>query len=65
MDALERTNARVRAKCEHVFRVIECQFGYRKRRLSGLAKNAAQLNVLFALANLWMSRKALLAPPTG
>ena len=33
----------VRAKVEHVFRVIKCQFGYRKVRYHGLAKNEAQM----------------------
>ena len=61
MDALERTKARIRAKGEHPFRVLKCQFGYRKTPYRGLAKNGAQLNVLFALVNLWLARKALLA----
>ncbi|MES8287107.1 IS5 family transposase, partial [Cutibacterium acnes] len=61
MDALERTKARIRAKGEHPFRVLKCQFGYRKTQYRGLAKNGAQLNVLFALVNLWLARKALLA----
>ncbi|TDQ36788.1 IS5 family transposase, partial [Tepidicella xavieri] len=60
MDALERTKARIRAKGEHPFRVLKCQFGYRKTPYRGLAKNGAQLNVLFALVNLWLVRKALL-----
>ncbi|CUB08211.1 Transposase DDE domain [Tepidiphilus thermophilus] len=65
MDALERTKARIRAKGEHPFRVLKCQFGYRKTPYRGLAKNGAQLNVLFALVNLWLARKALLAAPDG
>jgi IS5 family transposase len=35
--------ASVRAKVEHPFRVIKCQFGFTKVRYKGLAKNAAQL----------------------
>ena len=31
----------MRAKVEHVFRVIKCQFSYRKVRYRGLAKNDA------------------------
>lgn len=46
---------------KHPFRVLKCQFGYRKTPYRGLAKNGAQLNVLFALVNLWLARKALLA----
>jgi len=46
----------VRAKVEHVFRVIKCQFGYCKVRYRGLAKNAAQMFSLMALANLYLAR---------
>ncbi|MEO8748311.1 MAG: IS5/IS1182 family transposase, partial [Rhodanobacter sp.] len=34
---------------------------YVKTRYRGLAKNGAQVMTLFALANLWMARKPLLA----
>jgi len=49
----------VRAKVEHVFRVIKCQFGYRKVRYRGLAKNEAQMFSLMALANLYLMRRCL------
>lgn len=58
---IERAKARIRAKVEHPFRVIKCQFGYTKARFRGLAKNTAQLMTLFALSNLWMARRFLLA----
>lgn len=58
-DELERIKASIRAKVEHPFRVIKRQFGHVKVRYRGLAKNAAQLNTLFALANLWMARRQL------
>lgn len=58
-DELEAIKASIRAKVEHPFRVIKRQFGHVKVRYRGLAKNAAQLNTLFALANLWMARKQL------
>ena len=58
---LEYLKAVMRAKVEHPFRVIKRQFGYRKVRFKGLAKNTAQIQTLFALANLWMARKRLLA----
>jgi len=58
----EHLIAKVRAKVEHPFRVIKRQFGHVKVRYRGLAKNTAQLHVLFALSNLWMVRKRLLAP---
>jgi len=48
-------------QCKHPFRVIKRSFGYRRVRYRGLAKNAAQVLTLFALSNLWMKRKTLLA----
>jgi IS5 family transposase len=54
----------VRAKVEHPFRVIKRQFGHAKVRYWGIAKNAAQVLTLFALSNLWMSRRRLL-PAAG
>jgi hypothetical protein len=51
----------VRAKVEHPFRVVKRQFGYIKTRYRGLKKNAAQVFTLFALANLYRVRCALLA----
>lgn len=60
-EQLETLKARVRARVEHPFRVIKCQFGHRKVRYRGLAKNTAQLQTLFALSNLWMARRRLLA----
>ncbi len=57
----EHLKARMRARVEHPFRVIKRQFGYRMVRYRGLAKNAAQVMTLFALSNLWMTRRTLLA----
>ena len=59
-DKAEQVKASVRAKVEHPFRVIKCQFGYTKVRYKGLAKNTAQLMTLFALRNVWMARRQLL-----
>ncbi|MCP4934935.1 MAG: transposase, partial [bacterium] len=50
----------VRAKVEHVFRVVKCQFGYRKTRYRGIKKNSCQIFSLMALANLYMARRQLL-----
>src|SRR4029078_8780832 len=50
---------KIRAKVEHVFRVMKCQFGYRKVRYRGIAKNGAQVFVLLALANLFLARRTL------
>ena len=55
-----RKHGSVRAKVEHVFRVIKCQFGYRRVRYRGMAKNAAQMFTLTALANLYMKRRKLM-----
>jgi transposase, IS5 family len=57
----EHRKASVRAKVEHPFRVIKRQFGLVKVRFGGLAKNTAHVVTLFALSNLWMVRKQLMA----
>ncbi len=57
----EHEKASVRAKVEHPFRVIKRQFGLTKVRFRGLAKNTAHVVTLFALSNLWMARKKLMA----
>lgn len=49
----------VRAKVEHSFQVIKCQWGFTKVRYKGLFKNSMQINALFALANLYRIRKCL------
>jgi IS5 family transposase len=41
-----------KAKVEHPFRIIKCQFGFRKAIYRGLAKNDNKLAMLFALANV-------------
>ena len=58
---VEHSKASVRAKVEHPFRVIKRQFGLMKVRFRGLAKNTAHVVTLFALSNLWMVRKQLMA----
>jgi IS5 family transposase len=57
----EHRKASVRAKVEHPFRVIKRQFGLVKVRFRGLAKNTSHVVTLFALSNLWMARKQLMA----
>ena len=61
IEKLERRKASVRARVEHPFRVIKRQFGLMKVRFRGLAKNTAHVITLFALSNLWMARRRLLA----
>lgn len=58
---INRIIAMARAKVEHPFRVIKRQFGYVKTRYRGLAKNRAQLFTLFALGNLFLVRRRLMA----
>lgn len=59
--ALEKAKAQLRAYVEHPFHVLKNLFRHRKARYRGLAKNRAQLHTLFALANLFIVKRALLA----
>lgn len=61
IDEIEHLKASVRAKVEHAFRVVKRQFGHTKVRYRGLTKNTAQLHTLFALTNLWLARRQLMA----
>ncbi|MDP1667898.1 MAG: IS5 family transposase [Erythrobacter sp.] len=60
-ERINRIIAMVRARVEHPFRVIKRQFGHVKTRYRGLAKNRAQLFTLFALGNLFLVRRKLMA----
>jgi IS5 family transposase len=60
-ETTNRIIAKVRAKVEHPFRVIKYQFGHVKTRYRGLAKNRAHLFTLFALGNLFLVRRKLMA----
>ena len=60
-ERINRIIASLRARVEHPFRVMKCQFGYRKTRYRGLAKNEAQLFSLFGLGNLFLVRRRLMA----
>jgi IS5 family transposase len=60
-ERINRIIAMVRAKVEHPFRVLKRQFGYTRTRYRGLAKNRAQLFTLFALGNLFLVRRKLMA----
>lgn len=55
-----RTKSRVRAKVEHVFRILKRQFGFTKVRYRGLAKNANHLFAALALVNIVMVKRQLL-----
>lgn len=59
--AFEKAKAQVRALVEHPFHILKNIFKHRKVRYRGLAKNTAQLHILFALANLVIAKRYLLA----
>lgn len=60
---IEYLKASIRAKVEHPFRIIKCQFGYLKARYKGLMKNDSQLAMLFTLANLFKIDQMLRRQP--
>jgi IS5 family transposase len=64
-EPVERALAQVRAWGEHPFHVVKNLFRHKKLRYRGLAKNTAQLYTLFALANLVIVKKTLLAQTPG
>ena len=61
LDLVETAKAHIRAKVEHLFRVIKEQFGFRETRLREMVKNHCKVNVLAALTNLFLARGYLLA----
>lgn len=48
---IEKRKSSVRCKVEHAFRIIKCQFGFRKVVYKGLRKNENRLYAMFACAN--------------
>src|SRR5712664_1400471 len=63
VEPVERALSQVRAWVEHPFHIVKNLFRHKKLRYRGLTKNTAQLQTLFALANLVIVKKALLAQP--
>jgi IS5 family transposase len=53
------TKSKVRAKVEHVFRILKRVFGFDMVRYRSIAKNHNRLCANFALINLYMHRKRL------
>src|ERR1700693_5168849 len=53
------TKSKVRAKVEHVFRILKRVFGFDEVRYRGIAKNHHRLCANFALINLYLHRKRL------
>ena len=62
-EPVERALSQVRAVVEHPFHIVKNRFRHKKLRYRGLVKNTAQLHILFALANLVIVKKTLLAQP--
>ena len=60
-EAFEKAKAQVRALVEHPFHILKNLFKHRKTRYRGLSKNTAQLHTLFALVNLVIAKRELLA----
>src|SRR6185312_12944340 len=58
---LNRLRSATRARGEHAFHVVKRLWGFTKVRYRGLAKNTARLFTMFALANLSLVRRRLLA----
>jgi len=61
-EPVERALSQVRAWVEHPFHIVKNLFRHKKLRYRGLFKNTAQLYTLFALANLLIVKKTMLAP---
>lgn len=59
--ARNRRFSRVRAIGEHPYLVVKRLWGHAKVRYRGIAKNLAQMNMLFGLANLYRVRHRMLA----
>ena len=58
----EHEKSSVRAKVEHVFAAVKGLFHFRKTRYRGLQNQIEKLNMLFALANLYLAvKRGLLA----
>ena len=59
LDLVETAKAHFRAKVEHPFRIVKCQFGFKKAYYRGIDKNDLKLKLLFTLVNLWMVRRRI------
>jgi len=57
--AEESRKASVRARVEHPFLIVKRDFGFRKTRYRGIAKNLNHLHMLFASANWLMRARAV------
>lgn len=62
LEELEHVEIRIRAKVEHLFRVIKQQWGHAEVRFWRLVKNTAQFMTLLVLVNLRAARRKILKP---
>ena len=58
--AKNRNKSRIRARVEHVFRVVKRLWGFGKVRYRGLQKNATRAFTALALAHIYLARGRLL-----
>jgi transposase, IS5 family len=56
-----RNKSKIRSRVEHVFAVVKRLWGFSKVRYRGLSKNATRAFTALALANIYLSRRHLLA----
>ena len=63
-DKINAARSRVRARGEHIFRVVKCQWGFTKVRYRGLMKNTTRILATLALANLYQVRHRLVRQGT-
>jgi transposase, IS5 family len=58
---INRSRSRTRARGEHPFHVVKRLWGFAKVRYRGIYKNTVRAFAAFALANLYLLRRRLLA----
>ena len=63
-DKINAARSRVRARGEHIFRVVKCQWGFTKVRYRRLMKNTTRILATLALANLYQVRYRLVRQGT-
>jgi len=56
-----RNKSKIRSRVEHVFALVKRLWGFAKVRYRGLTKNATRAFTALALANIYLSRRHLLA----
>jgi IS5 family transposase len=59
--AINRARSRHRARGEHAFHVVKNLWGFTKVRYRGLYKNTVRALTMFALSNLYLARRLLMA----